>query len=258
MNNISLLSLAKLAWKYVYVLIAAAVLCAALAFSYCSFIAVPQYSATGSVLVTNGAIINSEQEGDTSSKKTVSTTDISASLYLANTIAEILQTNDIYRELAADTGNEYTYTELKSRVTVNRRSEETMFIDISFVASTPEEAKSLTNSFLELAPDYISEFIPNSTSSVTTKADQAVLKYPRTGITVFVAAVVGALLSYAAIYIISLLNTTIKDEDDIKNNYTLTVIGNIPDFANAASSGYYKYGYGKRGRSGKGGNANVD
>lgn len=255
MNNISLLSLARLALRYIYVLIATALVFAAAAFAYCKFVAVPKYSATGSVLVTNGAIITGSDTDGTSSKK-VSTTDISASLYLVDTISEILQTNGIYKELAESTGEEFTYADLKSRVTVSRRSDETMFIDISFVASTAEEAKFLTNSFLELAPDYISKFIPNSTTAVTTNADNASLIYPRTVMTAGMAGIIGAVLSFGVVYIISLLNTTIKDEDDIKENYKLTVIGSIPDFSNAASGGYYKYGYGRTGRSRKGGGSN--
>ena len=114
--------------------------------------AVPKYSATGSVLVTNGAIIT-DNNTVSSNSKTVSNTDIAASLQLANTITDILKTNDIYKELADNTGNKYLYTELKNNVVIKRRTTDTLFIDISFTASTPEEAKTLTNKFLELAPD---------------------------------------------------------------------------------------------------------
>ena len=154
MNNISLFSLVRLALKYVYVLIVSALICAVIAFSYCQFVAVPKYSATGSVLVTNGAIIT-DNNTVSSNSKTVSNTDIAASLQLANTITDILKTNDIYKELADNTGNKYLYTELKNNVVIKRRTTDTLFIDISFTASTPEEAKPLTNKFLELAPDYI-------------------------------------------------------------------------------------------------------
>ena len=168
MNNISLFSLVRLALKYVYVLIVSALICAVIAFSYCQFVAVPKYSATGSVLVTNGAIIT-DNNTVSSNSKTVSNTDIAASLQLANTITDILKTNDIYKELADNTGNKYLYTELKNNVVIKRRTTDTLFIDISFTASTPEEAKTLTNKFLELAPDYILKFIPNSTAAITTK-----------------------------------------------------------------------------------------
>ena len=58
MNNISLVDLLKLALRYIYILVAVALVAAIVAFSYCSFIAKPRYSSTGSIVVTNGAIIN--------------------------------------------------------------------------------------------------------------------------------------------------------------------------------------------------------
>lgn len=248
-NNISLIGLLKLALRYIYILIAVALVAAIVAFSYCNFIAVPRYSSTGSIVVTNGAIINNSSSQSTSNK--VSTSDIAASLQLSNTIIDILNTNDIYKELASDLGNKYTYTDLMGRATVKRRSEDTLFIDATFTADTPEEARALVNGFLKLVPDYILKFIPNSTAAVTTTADKAVKIYPRTSKTVFVSALAGVLLSYAVIYLISIFNTTIKNEDDVKSNYDLTVLGNIPDFSSAAfnkRNKYYAYS--------KGGNAN--
>ena len=122
-----------------------------------------------------------------------------------------------------------------------------MFIDIAFTASTPEEAKTLTNKFLELVPDYVLKFIPNSTAAVTTNAENAVRTYPRTSLTTIGAALLGGIISFAIVFIISFTNTTIKNENDIKDNYKLMIIGNVPDFSGAASKGYGKYGYSRKG-----------
>ena len=244
-NNISLIGLLKLALRYIYILIAVALVAAIVAFSYCNFIAVPRYSSTGSIVVTNGAIINNSSSQSTSNK--VSTSDIAASLQISNTIIDILNTNDIYKELASDLGNKYTYTDLMGRATVKRRSEDSLFIDATFTADTPEEAQALVNGFLKLVPDYILKFIPNSTAAVTTTADRAIKIYPQTSKTVFIAALAGALLSFAVIYILSIFNTTIKSEEDIKDNYDLMVLGNIPDFSSAASYKKKYYGYSKGG-----------
>lgn len=249
MNNISLVGIFKLALRYIYIIIAAALVAAVLAFSYCHFLVVPKYSSTGSIVVTNGAIItdSASQTTSTSTAKKVNSSDIAASLQLSNTIIDILNTNDIYKQLASDLDNKYTYTDLMSCSNVKRRNEDTLFIDATFTAGTPEEAQTMVNAFLKLVPDYILTFIPNSTAAVTTTADRAAKVAPQTTKTVFVAALAGALLSFAAVYLISLFNTTIKDEEDIKSNYDLTVLGNIPDFTSAASekkNKYYSYSRG--------------
>lgn len=246
-NNLSLIHLLKLALRYIYVLVIAGLICAVIAFSYCQFIAVPKYSATGSVLVTNGAIIADSGNNNESVTSKVSGADISASLQLTNTIIDILKTNDIYKELAESTGGKYTYGELSANTVVKRRNTDTLFIDITFTASSPEEAKSIVNNYLELVPDYILKYIPNSNSAVTTTAEKAQKTYPRTVSTTAIATVIGAVLCFAVVYVISLFSTTIKNEDDIKNNYDVMLIGNIPDFSNAKSKSYYKYGYSKKG-----------
>lgn len=249
MNNISLISLLKLALKHIYVLILAGVVFAAVAFSYCKFVAVPKYSATGSILVTNGSMINNTQSPDTSStsSKNVSYTDINASLQLADTINDILNTNDIYKELSLEDGNRYTYTNLKSRSSVRRRSTDSLFIDITFTASTPEEALRLANKFLNLTPEYVKEYIPSANAAVATQPDKAAKTYPRTSLYTLAAGLCGVILAYAVVYIVSLTNNSIKDEEDIVNNYDIPVLGNVPDFANAKSkenSAYKKGGYG--------------
>ncbi len=241
MNNFSLLYMLRLALKYIYFLIAAAVVFAGASLVYCKLLATPEYSATGSVLVTNGAIISSGAASSDTASKSVSNTDITASLQLSNTIIDILKTNGIYKQLADSFEGEYTYSELISRAEVKRRSTDTLFIDITFTAQTADEAKELVNGFLELAPEYILEFIPNSNAAVTTTADTAAMTYPRTALFTMTAAAAGALLSYIVIYIISYFNTTIKTEADIKENYDILLLGNIPDFSSAGSKGYYKY-----------------
>ena len=60
MKNLTLLSLVNLAIKHIVLIIAVAVIFAAGAFSYCEFIAEPQYSAKGSILITNGSVFTDE------------------------------------------------------------------------------------------------------------------------------------------------------------------------------------------------------
>ena len=244
MNNISLLSLLKLALRHIYILLLSGVIFAVAAFSYCKFAAVPRYSASGSILVTNGSIINNAQTSSNTSSttsKSVSYTDISASLQLADTINDILNTNDIYKELSNEDGNRYTYSNLKSRCSVRRRSTDSLFIDITFSASTPEEALRLANKFLNLTTDYVKNYIPSANAAIATQPDRAAKTYPRTSFYTLAAALIGIILAFAVIFIISLVNDSIKSEEDITEKYDITLLGNVPDFANAKTKEYSAY-----------------
>ena len=58
MNNISLSYLVKLALKKLWFLLIAAVIFGVCTFCYCNFLTKPIYKASGSLLVTNGALIS--------------------------------------------------------------------------------------------------------------------------------------------------------------------------------------------------------
>ena len=85
-KTINIMDLVMLAWRKLWILAIATVVCAVAAFGYCKFFLTPSYSATSSILVTNGAVITSYEE--TTDK--ISGSDISASLYLADTVVDIL------------------------------------------------------------------------------------------------------------------------------------------------------------------------
>lgn len=224
-----------------YFIIIAAVVFAIGAFSYCRFVAVPRYAARGSVLLTNGAIVVTDITNYTSSAtQKVSGGDISASLNLKATVIDILETNDIYRELSEKLGGKYSYGQLRSAASISSRGEDTLFVDISFTAEDPDEAVDLVNTFLTLVPDYIADYIPNSNSAVTTQADGASKIYPRTFTLTALAAFAGAAISMAIAYIFTVFNSTINYEDDILDHYDIPLIGSVPDFSAAGNKGYYR------------------
>lgn len=199
-------------------------------------------------MVTNGGIANAYKE-DSYNGDTLSNTDIQASLNFVYTVTDILNTNGIYKELSDQLGGKYTYSHLKSMAQVSRKSNNSLFVDISFTANTREEAIELVNSYLELVPNYINEFVPKSAITSTSIADTAGKIYPRTMLSTAAGGVFGALIAYAIAFLIYLANTVIKSEEDFKDRFDIPVLGCIPDFAASKSENYYKkYGYGKGGK----------
>ncbi len=233
-KTINIMDLVMLAWRRIWIIILAAVVFAAGAFSYCKFFLTPSYSATASILVTNGAVTVY------SDKSTVSASDISASLYLSYTVIDILKTPDIYKTVADQLGKGYEYQNLMSRTTVQRRSEDTLFVDVTFSSTDPKEAMRIANKFVEISCAYIPEFVPHSRAMVASTAIKASMTYPRTVMTTGVAGVVGAVAAYIVLFIIESMNRSIKGEEDFANSFDVPLLGAVPDFENAESSGYRK------------------
>jgi len=247
-KDFSIYSIFRILLKNFFVILLSAIVFGAGAFCYNEFYLQERYASTGSVVVTNGGILgNSVQNSQTITGDRVNNSDIAASINLLDTVTDILNTNDIYKQLSQKLNGEYTYTQLKSFVTISRRGEYSLFIDVRFEMNNVDDAPRITNMFLELAPDYISKFMPNTSVTPVLSSGTAVKTYPRTFFYTAVAMLLGAVLSFAIFYIVSLFNTTIESEEEFKERYDIPVIGDIPDFA-AARSGKYKKSYYKGGR----------
>lgn len=243
MNNLSLYHLFRLLIKNIFVIILTAAVFGVSAFSYCKYFVDEKYAATGSVLVTNGAILYETENVDS-----IQSSDITASINLLTTIKDILSTTDIYKILSEELDGQYTHSQLRSYATITKREDHSLFIDVRFETTNKEETVRITNTFLRLAPDYISKFIPHSASTAVTMADSAHKTSPKTTSTTLTAMIIGAVLCYAIIYLVSLNNITIQSEEDFKDHYDILVLGNVPDFSEAQSKKYAKYYYRKGGR----------
>ncbi len=235
MKDLTLVALVRIALRNLVVIILCAAIFAVGAFVYCKFITDPVYSATGSVLVTNGEVVAGAVSGD----KSVSNTDITASVNLSYTVRDILRNPKIYQQLSEKLNGKYSYQALSSKATIADRENYSLFIKVSFTANTKEEAILLTNEFLKLAPNFIGEFIPG-TATITTDAFSASKVSPRTTVATFIAAIIGAALAYVIAVIVYSSNTVIHGEMDFKERFDIPIIGVVPDFSAARSEKYYK------------------
>ena len=252
MKNVSLFTLIEIALKHIFVIIASALLVATIAFCYCEFVAVPRYSATGSLVVTNGGILSGEddlQYNNLNPDSNLDNSDIQASLSFLNTITEILKKPDIYVKMSDKLNGRYSYGQLRGSASIARNNTNNLLIDVTFTAATREEAIELTNAYLSVVPEYIGTQFSQTNITNTYSADSAGKVYPRTLVTTALFGVIGAVIAYAILFLIYCANTVIKGEDDFKDRFNLPVLGCIPDFATAKSEKYYKkYSYSKGGK----------
>ena len=243
-KTINITDILMIAWRHIWMLILAAIVFAASVFSYCKFFTTPSYSATASILVTNGAVtISYDNAGDK-----VSSSDIAASLYLADTVVDILNTPDIYKKVSDQLGKEYTYQNLMGCSKIQRRSENTLFVDVAFSSTDPKEAMRIANKFVEVSCEYIPEFIPSSRANVASTAIKSTMTYPRTLMSTGIAGVVGIAVAFLVAFAVESMNRAIKGEEDFTNNFDVPLLGAVPDFENAESVAYRK----NRGRGGYG------
>ncbi len=248
MNNYGLRYLLNIALKYWVAILLSAILTAGVAFSYINFLAEPKYTARGSIVVTNGRIINQEDSSGTATK--VENSDIVASINFVDTIVDILKTPGIYEKLSKELDSDYTFGQLMGKTSISKRSTNTLFIDIRFTSSDPKDAINILNKYLELAPDYIRSMVVDASASIV-KADSSYWDYPSNFTIISLGAILGAALMYLLVFFIYSSSNVIRDGEDFEEICGIDVIGIVPDFA-ASKSRERKYG----GYYGTGGNKN--
>lgn len=245
MNEFSIYHIFRLVIKNFLIIFLCAVLLGVATFCYCEFKLEERYSASGSIIVTNGGMLEeSPSDSQYVGGDKINNSDITASINMLNTVKDLLLSKDsIYKNLSEKLDGKYSANQLKRFVTITTREDYSLFIDIKFELNNQKDVVKITNMFLELTPDGIKEVLPYSRTSIITLSTGAKKTYPRTLVSTAIAMIMGALLAFVVVYVISLFNTTIKSEEDFKERYNIHVLGDIPDFATAKSGKYTKSYY---------------
>lgn len=245
MNEFSIYHIFRLVVKNFLIIFLCAVLLGVATFCYCEFKLEERYSASGSIIVTNGGMLDeAPSDSQYAGGDKINNSDITASINMLYTVKDLLLSKDsIYMDLSEKLDGKYSANQLKKLITISTRDDYSLFIDIKFELNDKDDVVKITNMFLELTPDGIKEVLPYSRTSIITLSTDAKKTYPRTLSSTVIAMIMGAILAFVIVYVVSLFNTTIKSEEDFKERYNIPVLGDIPDFATAKSGKYTKSYY---------------
>lgn len=232
MKELDLSLLFKTIKDHIIPILVSAVILAVLVFGHNAFFVTPTYRTTTTILVNNGGLADVGVPGNS-----VSSSDLNASLYLVETCVDILESDNMYKELANALGKDYSYYSLKKRFLPQPRGESSLLIDISTYGTNPKEIKEIANTFLEIAPTFIRNNILSVDVKILATADKTDKTGPRTVFNTILAFVLGALASSVVFVILSLLKNTIESEADFKSRYSIPLLGAIPVFENKQTKG---------------------
>ena len=232
-KEISLTYLFKIFSKHFLPIILSALIFAAAVFSYSYFLVKPNYVASASIIISNGAAINGNQQN---SNDKIQSADLSASIYLVDTCIDILKSRGIYEKLS-QSYPEFDVETLKNSFLIKPHSENSLFIDISVTVGNEQDAVTLVNAFANMAPEYILSFLPASLTNVVETAIKATQSSPRLLLSAVVGLAVGAIICFSYFVIKEVLDQTVHGEEDFTEKYQIPVLGVIPDFLNAPLTG---------------------
>jgi capsular exopolysaccharide synthesis family protein len=148
---------------------------------------------------------------------------------VVTTYINFLNTNVFYEKVQDDTGLYYTINQLKNMTSVKTVNNTEIF-QISVTTHSAEDAYTLAESMERIAPQLIKSIKPSATISVV---DPVIFPDKPSGPNIIKNTVLGGISGLATVFIIifliEILDVTLKNKEDLIANYQLPVLGEIPN-----------------------------
>ncbi|MBR6399702.1 MAG: hypothetical protein IKS17_00580 [Firmicutes bacterium] len=204
-----------------WMIVAVTLMLGAFAFFYSKFAVTPMYEAKSTIYVNSSQNVISNN---------IETNEISASSMMATVFVEMLKSNAIIEEVKEVSGVPYELDTLKSMISA-AAVDETPLMKISVVSPNPKEAVLISNALLEVAPGKMTNIVDGGSIKIidrplepTAPSSPNILKNTILGL------MLGFLLSAGIVILMELLDTRIKDEEQLRNLFEdLPVLATIPE-----------------------------
>ncbi len=196
-------------------------LCALAFFVFSNFFITPVYTSQTLLHVSN-----------TTERKSsiVTTSDVEVSRELLETCVVILNSRTVLDKVAAQSGLNYTASQIKGMISAESVSSTEIF-KISVTHTDPKEAQILADTITRVAPGEFKRVLNGGAVSVV---DYATLPLSPSAPNVARNTILGAILGAGITILIFLLreamDTTVRDEVILEEEFSIPVIGLIPSF----------------------------
>lgn len=209
------------------------VLIAGMALGYARFFVTPMYSSHVQLYVNN--------DRDSSYQGYYDSSQLTAAAYLAESYMVILKGKPVLNAVLEETGLPYSTGQLRGMISADTVNDTEIF-EVVVTCADPEEAALIANAFSHVLPERIAEVVDGSSVRLV---DYAEVSYTRVSpgykMYALIGAVIGFVLSVAAILIKEFMDDGIKSEEYLTYAYAdIPLLAVIPDAQEVKSKGYYK------------------
>lgn len=220
-EEIDLKDLLNMFWEKRLIIIIITLIAVLAGFIYTMYFKEPKYTASSTLILA-------QKDGGESSA--VTQTDITLNDKLIATYKELAKSNTVVREVIKNLNlSKMTEEKLKSEIGINA-VKETQILKVSVTDEEPAKAQGIANELSQVFIKKISEIykidninivdkaeLPESPSNIDHKKD----------IAIFTAG--GLVISILVVFIISVLDTTVKTSSDIEKAVDLMILAEIPE-----------------------------
>ncbi len=182
----------------------------------------------------------------------LSSADLNASQSLVNTYMSIVTSNTVMDKVTeeleilrkdAPEGTRKTFTpEYLAAMLETAQIKDTEIFRIYVTCDDPYEAADIANAVGDVAPEVLMEIIEGTSAKVIDKARVEENPYsPNITKNTSIGLALGVVVAVIILLAVFLLDTRIKDEDDLTIMFGLPILGRIPDFEKIGSLGKKAY-----------------
>ena len=206
-----------------YILVVGCIAGLLIAYSVTSFLITPKYTSSLNMYVNNGYMMQDDNQ-------IITTGTINASISLVNTYSVLLKDDTFMQSVSQALDGRVTARQIQSSVTMNAVNE-TEVMRISATTTAPELSADICNTIAELAPDMLKRVTQSGAVEVVGPATPAAqASSPNLTFNLLVGALMGIVLPAVVIVLRAFFDTTIVSEEEVKQVYSLTSLGEVPSF----------------------------
>ena len=141
----------------------------------------------------------------------------------------LITSRTVLQDVVDELNLEMSYKELKECITVDNPTD-TRILSITATNTDPEMAKKIADTLAKTSADFIGDKMEVTPPKIIEEGEvPTVQTSPSTKKNVMIGALAGLVLSAGIIILLTLMDDTIKSEDDIEKYLGLTTLASIPD-----------------------------
>ncbi len=220
--EIDLRELFKVLIKRAWIVILCAAILGAATLIYTVNFVTPQYDASVTMYVNN----NTKSDGTY-----ISSSDLAVALKLVTTYVNIIQSERVLDKVIAEVGLALTANQVRPMISAEPVGDTEMFA-VTVTTPNPQLSADLANAIAKVAPAEIAEIIEGSSAKVIDHARvPSKRSSPNYTTTTILGALIGAVLAAFVVLIQNVLDTRVRNEEQLASICPAPILGLIPDMA---------------------------
>ena len=226
MEEIDLKELLNVFWNKRILIIVTTIIFAIIGAVYTIGLKTPLYSSSATLVLAMAETKENREENF------ITTTDVTLNSKLVSTYSELIKSKKVLRQVITNLGIEDDQEELKRNVKVSS-VEDTEVIKITVTHRNPVYAAKIANEITKVFSKEVNELYKIDNVYIVDEAEVENMPSNINHIRdIVLFALIGLVLSFAYVFILNMLDNTIKSAEDIEKPYNIPVLPNIPFIEN--------------------------